>query len=63
MNNLSVGQVFDHYDFSSKLWPNDGPYILIEPIINTKTWAALNVQSSAIEHIIPSDELIYKRIA
>jgi hypothetical protein len=60
---VKMGQVYDFVPFASVLWPENGPYILIERIGATSTWRALNVQTCGLDTIIPSDETIYERIA
>lgn len=60
---VKMGQVYDYVPFADVLWPENGPYILIERIGSTRVWKALNVQTCRLDIIIPSDATIYNRIA
>lgn len=60
---VKMGQVYDYLPFASVLWPENGPYILLERVGSTSTWEALNVQMCKVDTIVPSDDTIYERIA
>jgi hypothetical protein len=60
---VRMGQVYDYWPFASVLWPEHGPFILLERVGKTTTWIALDVGSNGLETIVPCDDSIYKRIA
>jgi len=60
---IKMGQMYDYVPFASAMWPENGPYILLERIGNTTAWRALNVQTDGLNIIVPSDTRIYERIA
>lgn len=60
---IKMGQMYDYVPFASVMWPENGPYILLERIGNTVAWRALNVQTDGLHVIVPSDTNIYERIA
>lgn len=60
---VRMGQVYDYVPFASTMWPENGPYILLERIGSTDTWMALNVQTCSFDPIVPNDTMIYDRIA
>ncbi len=60
---VKMGQVYDFVPFASVLWPENGPYILLERVGKTSVWKALNVQTNSVDTIVPSDDAIYDRIA
>lgn len=60
---VKMGQMYDYVPFASVMWPENGPYILLERIGSTVAWRALNVQTNGLNVIVPSDDNIYERIA
>lgn len=60
---LKMGQMYDYVPFANVMWPENGPFILLERVGSTIAWRALNVQTDGLDVIVPSDATIYKRIA
>jgi len=63
MSDPREGQMYDFVPFASVLWPENGPYLLLQRIGSSEVWRALNIQTEAIDTIVPTDDNLYERIA